>query len=194
MNTKIKTHYLVATLIAATLVASCGGGDDDTSANKTTNAIAPVQTTASQGNLGFYGGTWRSGCGFVTISSGAVKSAINTYTFPTTNATTAAVVIEQRQFSDTSCAVAWPSAIAPPITGTVVFKYVGTHTLPASTGTSPKYAGQADIVEITTSTPGGTPTVETKHMAVDANDVLHITKTDDLSGSALTYSRVQLPK
>lgn len=194
MSARKTVQKILAISITASLVAACGGGDDEVTIGNNPPP-PPIQTSASQGNLGFYAGMWRSDCGFLPIPSGGVQSVINTYTFPKDSASPAAGVLEQRQYSDRSCAKAlWPSPYSPAITAAVTVKYIRTYTLPTPSGTSPKYAGQADIVEITTSTPGGTPTVETKHVAIDANDVLHITTKDDLSGSALTYTRVQLPK
>ena len=196
MSFTMTSPAVLAACMAAALIAGCGGGggDEPTASGHTNPAPAPaIQTSASQGNLGFYGGTWRSVCGFVT-TSGVVRSVINTYHFPASNVPSTAVALEQLQFSDSSCEVRWPKGSNFSVDATVSVKYIRTYTLPVPTGTPAKYAGQADTVEITTIGANGTAKVETKYMAIDAENVLHISTASDLSGLDLTYSKQQFSR
>lgn len=102
---------VIALILNATLVASCGGGGSSNTSTSTQVPVATpviVQLSGSGGDLSKYLGVWSSGCGITQAgilggSNPTNQSGMNTYNFTSRNANVLSGTFNQTLYNGRTC-------------------------------------------------------------------------------------------
>lgn len=173
----------LAGLVAAMVVAGCGGGDGGS-----TDTKGPQTKTlsGSQGHPERYLGTWASGCGQVLFGGGSVKSVHNTWRFTAVSGSTVTGTFEQRQYGDSNCKTSAVSTLSA--SATLAIQSQATLT-PGPGTSSVVFAGTADQVQVTLRQAGAPASTSVQHAAFEGETKLRFTQSLPFSTIDLEYDK-----